>query len=709
MADLSLSGLASGFDWKSVVDQLSDLERAPQRRLRTEQSRINQRKDAVNGLINELKNLRSKTASLADSDFFQGSGTATSSDKTIADASASTGASIGTFKFKIYQLATASYMTGGAGNGGKGLIREVDTTVAMNGTSSGLAIPVSTGTFTITVKKTDGSVVSQQFTITSTTTLSEVLSTIDTDATLGIGASYNSATDKVSLTDDGSVTEIILGASGDTSNFLDSMRLKSNGADSVVSSSPIGGANLSTELSSLRFSDTGDAITSGSFKINGVAISFTTGNTLGDILDKINGSAAGVSSYYDAVNDRVVLTNKTTGSTGITVDDNGTNLLKVLNLVSSANNGNSAGSLTAGNDLFYTINDGTMLRSKSNIITSESSGLNGISVTALKAGKGVRKVNLFDDTGDDDPANAEVDTVTTLGKHGIATGDQVTFLGSDVPNAIGTIRSYFARPDATDPTKFQLHKTQQGAFVGQTDPNSSFPEENMFYELTADVSPTDSWVAIGTPAEVTVTVGPDTSKIKQTIKDWADQYNKVQSLLDTQLSSSTDANGKVTAGILANDNTVNRIPSDLRQVIMGAPNIADLTEIKRLDGVGYKAGGFDNKLSLSDESALDKALATNLGQVGLLFSGESEGLAVKLDSFIDGLIGDPDDPDREGSLVNHVDAFVSQVSTIDDQIKRMEELVQTNRQRLINSFISMEKAQQKINQQMQYINQRFNK
>ena len=36
--DLGLSGLVSGLDWKTLVDQLAEAERAPQNRLRSDQS-----------------------------------------------------------------------------------------------------------------------------------------------------------------------------------------------------------------------------------------------------------------------------------------------------------------------------------------------------------------------------------------------------------------------------------------------------------------------------------------------------------------------------------------------------------------------------------------------------------------------------------------------------------------------------------------------
>ena len=38
MASMQLSGLASGLDWKSLVDQLMDLERAPINRIEREKT-----------------------------------------------------------------------------------------------------------------------------------------------------------------------------------------------------------------------------------------------------------------------------------------------------------------------------------------------------------------------------------------------------------------------------------------------------------------------------------------------------------------------------------------------------------------------------------------------------------------------------------------------------------------------------------------------
>ena len=61
----------------------------------------------------------------------------------------------------------------------------------------------------------------------------------------------------------------------------------------------------------------------------------------------------------------------------------------------------------------------------------------------------------------------------------------------------------------------------------------------------------------------------------------------------------------------------------------------------------------------------------------------------------------------EGSLIERQDTLTKQSSDIDDQIADLEKLVQANRATLISSFIAMESAQYKINQQLQFLKQRF--
>jgi len=62
---------------------------------------------------------------------------------------------------------------------------------------------------------------------------------------------------------------------------------------------------------------------------------------------------------------------------------------------------------------------------------------------------------------------------------------------------------------------------------------------------------------------------------------------------------------------------------------------------------------------------------------------------------------------ESGSLVDRTDNLSKLADDINDQITKLELQVQTNRQKMIDSFVIMEQAQAKINQQMQFIMSRF--
>lgn len=563
--DLSLSGLASGFDWKSVVDQIADVERAPQRRLRSEQAKINQRKSAVASLVSELETLQTKAQALEETKLFSGAGSAASSNTDYATATASENTPSGTYKFTFTQLAEAAFQTGSSDVGDR-----IDSTAALN--DAGFPVAVSTGFFTINGK---------QYTVTSSSTVDSIIADIKSqDASLNnAGTLYDAASDTITLNSSGS--PIILGGSGDTSNFLQVARLNNNGAASttITSSTKIGGVSLGAQLSAV----TALSAASGTFKINGVTLSYSSTETVSDLLSKISSSAAGVSASYDSVNDRFLLTNKSTGDIGIALEDVTGNFLAATKI--------STGTTTDGQNAQFTINGGAVLESLSNTITEVSHGITGLSVTALK-------------------------------------------------------------------------------------------------ETDATVS------------SVTVTVGTNKDTIKKAISDFTTQYNKVQSLIDTQTASTTDADGKVTSGILAADTLIASISSDLRSATL-RDGPGSLQTIKRFDAIGYTADGFHNTLSQTDSTKIDDALLNLLSEVKTLFTDSTDGIGTRVDALLERLVGD------DGSLVSHKDTFVKQSSRIDDQITDMEKQVQFNRQRMIDSFLAMEKAQAQVNQQMQFLAQRF--
>lgn len=567
----NVTGLASGFDWSTMVDQLTEINRAPERVLQNDQSQIQALNSAYASLKTQLTTLKTKADALKDPTLYTGR-LVTSSDTTTATAKVSDGAVAGNYIFQVTQLATSASLQG-TSNVGKAL----DTTKTLN--TAGFNTTITAGTFAINGK---------QITVEDTDTLDSLISKINSTADIGVNIAYSptGATDKLQITSTNG-QEVILGSATDTSNFLQAARLTTLSADkmTVTSSTELGSLNLTSTLGAANFATPVTNGSSGttSFKINGVEITYdATQETLGSILNKISGSTAGVLASYDSVNDRVMLTNKNTGDTGFVLEEAGDgsqgNFLQATGLM--------GGTIARGTNLKYTVNGGGELVSQSNTITEASSGIAGLSVTAIK--------------------------------------------------------------------------------------------EN-------------------TP--VTVSVTANTDKVKTAITDFVTEYNKTQGLIDTQSAITTNSSGKVTAGIMSNESEVASIATQLRSLSFASLTVSGST-LSALSSLGINTGGYDNNLTLDTSStALDDALQNNLTSLQNFFTDSTDGWATKMSVFLDKVSGD------NGSITTKQTLLTQQSTDLDTQIATIERTVLETKQQLTDSFVAMENARNKINQQLSYLQQ----
>jgi flagellar hook-associated protein 2 len=90
-------------------------------------------------------------------------------------------------------------------------------------------------------------------------------------------------------------------------------------------------------------------------------------------LASINSSTAGVTASYDSVNDRFVLTNNSTGDTGIGANEVSGGLLDAMGLTAGS-------TLQRGLDAKFTLNGGATITSKSNTLTAAEHGITGLSI-----------------------------------------------------------------------------------------------------------------------------------------------------------------------------------------------------------------------------------------------------------------------------------------------------------------------------------------
>ena len=68
--DLNVAGLASGFDWKTMVDQIADIERGRQRTLLADQGTYELKKSLLSSIGGKLESLENKAEALANTELW---------------------------------------------------------------------------------------------------------------------------------------------------------------------------------------------------------------------------------------------------------------------------------------------------------------------------------------------------------------------------------------------------------------------------------------------------------------------------------------------------------------------------------------------------------------------------------------------------------------------------------------------------------------
>ena len=585
--DMSISGLASGFDWKSVVDQLTAVERTPQTKVRTEQTTLASRRSALGQIATQLTDLQTKATALGDSSLYNRR-SVSSSDTTIASVSTADGAVTGSYSINVTTLATPSSWLGAT----SGIISplhtaDISASAAQAGpvlSAAGWGTTLTAGTVTIGVQNSSGTVTNATVTVATTDTLKEVLVKLDTAIGSTGGATYSSANDQVTITRPNG-TNLILGSASDTSNLLSCLKLftPASGAN-AVSDSKLGSLKLSGSLSSQPLVTPltyGTTATTGAFSINGVSISYSSSSTLASVLNSINDSAAGVQASFDSGLNRIVLKNKEAGNRGVVLAQSGSsNLLTAFGL--------TGGTLSSGTDLVYSINGGATAKARSNTIKDSDSGLTGLTITASKVG--TTTISSANDTG---AARSAVDALVS-------------------------------------------------------------------------------------------------------------SVNRVQSLISSLTVSNRDAAGKITAGVLAYDQTIFQLGSSLRSLLSLQLSGSPSTTIRGLADLGYSTTGYTNELSATNSASLNTALSSQLSEVQKFFSTTTTGLSERITSFVKPMVDE-----NSGTLPQRQKGLTEQSSKLDDQLVAMERRVQSNRERLLAGFRAMEAAQAKSNSQMQFLNQKL--
>ncbi len=367
MSAVQLTGLVSGIDTRSIVDQIIAARTQPIFQFEDRITEQEARRTALDDLRGRISTLMTRTKNLASISRLNSrtgliSKSATN-DTRVASIAVDSTAAIGSFTLSVEQLATATQVesTGAIG-------QSIDAAVTLD--LAGFGTTPVVGTFTIAGNA------SATITIDASDTLTTVIAKINAETgTTGITATQIGNTLEM---DSGGGPTIVLGAGGDTSNFLKITHLlASPGTTTRTSTRGMGQTLADGNLVDARLTTALSAST-GSFTVNGVTITYDeTNQSLNDVLGDINSSEAGVTAVYDSLTDTIKITSNSVGSSGITLTDVSGNFLAATGML--------AATQTVGLNAAYKIDGGATQYSSSNIV---SDALPGVTLTLLAAEAG---------------------------------------------------------------------------------------------------------------------------------------------------------------------------------------------------------------------------------------------------------------------------------------------------------------------------------
>lgn len=432
---------------------------------------------------------------------------------------------------------------------------------------------------------------------------------------------------------------------------------------------------------------TAQAVTAGTFTVNGQQITVDLAGSLQDVFNAIATQTGNtVTASYDATTDKITLAS----SSGPLVLGAANDTSNFLSAVKLANNG--TGTVTSS---------GALGAVKQNAVLSAANFANPI--TAVDAsGNGSFSINNVTIN-----YNVNTDTLASVITriNASTAGVNATF---DATNG----KLILTNKD-TGNVGISVAEPAAGGFisaVGLASGTSFTAGQNALYSvnggptltsasntLSAASSGITGLAVTATTADTqTVTVAADTKTMNSKIQAFISAYNDVQSYIDQQ-TKVTSANGTVTTSPLSNNREVQDWADALRGMVFDAVSGATGT-VTRLNDLGIDFNGTSNQLEVTDQTKLDAALADPNSNLGYFFGQSGVGFSAKLDAYIQ-------DATKIGG--DEQQQFTDENNSINDQIAAIERRIAQDQDQMTAAFQAMETAQSTFKQQQATLSSTF--
>lgn len=505
---------------------------------------------------------------------------------------------------------------------------------------------------------TDRSGASDTVDLSSAETLEDVIEAIN-NASVSVLARVNSARNGIELIDtSGSTTSNLIVANGDETNTADKLQIAINAPVSSVNSGDLH-LRILSENSLLSSLNGGAGVAKSIFYITdsrGVTATIdlrsSSIQTLGDVIQKINSSAANVRAECNATGDGILIRDMAGGTGTLTVTEGGSTTARDLGLLRSAKTLDEEGQT-------YQVIDGSMTYE---IELSDTESLQNLKdkINALGAGF---SASLLQDG-------------SAWPWHLALTSQRSGKVGALVVDASQLQMAFQETTQAQD--ALLLMGPASSAASGMVVTSSSNTFTNALEGASLEIKQ-----ASGTT--VNVQVNTSNATLLASIQTLVENYNKYRDQLEEYTQYDTEAG---TGAILTGDNTTLRFDTDLTGLLSGEFTTGSrFTSVAQL-GIALTEEG---KLSF-DATKFQAAYAEDPEGVEEFFATSDTGFANRMQNLIEQLAG----ADSSSLISARLQALEDKIDYNEQRIEYMTTMLEKERTRLLTQFYNMEVAVAKI-------------
>lgn len=649
-----ISGLSSGFDWRSMIDQLIAIDHRSVDLIETRKSDYETKLTEWQSFNTKLLDLKTSSEALKDTDdFYLYSSTLTTDSSTVdgedlLSVSTTTSAAVGSYSIKVTNLAQAQKLSSSPF---ASKTAELGSSYAGDMIINGKALSVA-ATDTLT---------DVAYNINSLNT------GVDPSGVTATVVKYGGNDYRLVLTSDTTGADGMSLLNGSSTNLVQKFGWKDNGAATIKNSITNGAQSdlftaQNVTIKSLLGLGTGEAST-GTLTIGGTAVTINLATkSLTGIKTAINDAAIpGVTASVvsETVDGTEYYRLQIEGTQSFVDEKNILNTLGILDHSSPNVAGEVSGNSMTTNGAYITTE--TLLTDIDGYISF--TGGDNILMEGTKTGGAA--VNY---TFNISSSTTVADLLSAMEtQYSTASGDAVAYLTSDGKIRVDDVAGGGSLSvKLTDNiTSGQLEFVALNGFFGNADPRARqiVGPENATVEVdgveVSSESNTIDDVITGVTlnllkidaATITLTIDHDIEAIKSGIADFVAKYDTVMSYINSQFAY--DGDSEETGGPLFGDGTLSSVKSDLTSLL--TENIWGVdSDFSILGLVGITV---DNDLILGiDDAKLTGYLETNFNDIMSLFVGQG----VPSNSTLS-YIGHADDS-QAGEYTVHIDTAATQAT-----------------------------------------------